>query len=249
MSPPRQHSDSIPGGGRPFATTHWSIVLAAGHASRADSRAALAKLCETYWYPLYCFIRRRGHDAHEAEDLTQGFFAALLERDSLRVADPNRGRFRSFLLASLNHFLANEWRRQAAQKRGGGQPLLSLDCASGEARYSQEPAHDLTPEKLYERRWALTLLEQALSKLRQEYAAGGKSALFERLGAFLAGDEGAPYRSVAAELNMTEGAVKVAAHRLRRRCREHLRAEVAQTVADPQDVDEELRNLMAAMGP
>lgn len=232
----------------PFATTHWSLVLAAGHASRADSKAALARLCETYWYPLYCYVRRRGHSAEEAEDLTQGFFAALLERDSLRVADPHRGRFRSFLLASLDHFLANEWRRRSARKRGGGQASLSLDCRWGEARYAQEPSGNLTPEQAYQRRWAMTLMEQALSRLRQEYVAGGKSALFDRLAALLGGDRGAAYRDIAAELGMTEGAVKVAVHRLRRRCREHLRSEVAQTVAAPQDVEEELRNLLAVVG-
>lgn len=248
MPCPGQHSDPIGERGRRFATTHWSIVLAAGHASRTDAKAALASLCETYWYPLYCYVRRRGHGADEAEDLTQGFFAALLERGSLRAADPHRGRFRSFLLASLDHFLANEWRRRSARKRGGGQVPLSLDCRSGEARYAREPGGDLTPQQAYERRWALTLMERALSRLRQGYVAGGKAALFDRLAAFLGGDRGPAYRDIAAELGMTEGAVKTAVHRLRRRCREHLRAEVAQTVADPQDVEEELRSLLAVVG-
>jgi len=248
MSSPDHQSEAFRRGDGPFATTHWSIVLAAGHVSQADSKAALARLCQTYWYPLYCYIRRRGHDAHEAEDLTQGYFAALLERDSLRVADPNRGRFRSFLLGSLNHFLANDRRRRIARKRGGGQAPLSLDCRAGEARYGQEPADNLTPEQAYQRRWAMTLLEQALANLRREYLAGGKSALFDHLSGLLGGDKGAAYREIADDVGMTEGAVKVAVHRLRKRCREHLRSEVAQTIADPQDIEEELRALLAVVG-
>ena len=241
-------SDSRRAGRRSFATTHWSLVLAAGHGSRPDAGAALATLCEAYWYPLYYYVRRCGYRAEEAQDLTQEFFAKLLEKGSLKVADPDRGRFRSFLLASLTHFLANEWRRASARKRGGGKPAISLDAESAETRYRREPAHDLTPEKAYERRWALLLLEKALSKLRDEYAASGKSKVFARLSGFLAGREHVLYEKAARELDMTEGAVKVAVHRLRRRCRAILRAEVAQTVADPADVDEELRHLMAAVG-
>jgi RNA polymerase sigma-70 factor (ECF subfamily) len=237
-----------PGGARSFATTHWSLVVAAAHDSRPAAKAALATLCETYWYPLYCYVRRRGHLAEEAQDLTQEFFATLLEKHTLRVADRERGRFRSFLLASLNHFLANEWRRQSAKKRGGGRLPLSLDLPAGESRYAQEPSHDLTPEKIYERRWAMVLLEKALSALREEYAAAGKGKLFERLAVFLGGATSVPYEEVAHELGTTDGAVKVAVHRLRRRCRDLLRAEVAQTVVEPADVDEELRHLMAAAG-
>ena len=247
MPDPERHAESHPSGGL-FATTSWSVVLAAGHASRSDAQAALARLCETYWYPLYTYVRRRGHPPEEAQDLTQEFFARLLEKHYLLAADRERGRFRSFLLASLNHFLANEWRRQTAQKRGGGRVAISLDLPSGERRYSQEPSHDLTPEQAYERRWALTLLERALSRLREEYAAGGKASLCERLTAFLAGDKGAPYQQIANDLGMTEGAVKTAAHRLRQRCRELLRAEVAQTVAAAEDVDEELRHLLSVIG-
>ena len=247
MPDPESHPESQPSVGL-FATTSWSVVLAAGHASRSDAQAALARLCETYWYPLYTYVRRRGYPPEEAQDLTQEFFAVLLEKDYLRVAEPQRGRFRSFLLGSLNHFLANEWRRQAAQKRGGGRPLLSLDFQGGERRFSQEPSHDLTPEKAYERRWALILLEQALSKLREEYTRSGKAEFYERLAAFLGGEKHAPYQQVAAELGMTEGAVKVAVHRLRQRCRELLRAEVAQTVAAPEDLDEELRHLLSVIG-
>jgi RNA polymerase sigma-70 factor (ECF subfamily) len=249
MPPADRSSKPGPGGRRSFATTHWSIVLAAAHDSRPDARAALATLCETYWYPLYYYTRRRGYRADEAQDLTQEFFAVLLEKESLRVADPERGRFRSFLLASLNHFLTAEWRRRSARKRGGGRPPLSLNVRAGESRYSQEPSHDLTPEKAFERRWALLLLEQAVSKLREEYAASGKAALFERLAGFISGEKGALYQQVAGDLNMSEGAVRVAVHRLRQRYRQVLRAEVAHTVAGPQHIDEELRHLMAAVGP
>ena len=248
MSPPGQNPDPAHDLGRPFATTQWSIVLAAGHDSQPDSEAALAKLCGTYWFPLYCHVRRRGHDADDAQDLTQDFFATLLEKESLRAADPHRGRFRSFLLASMNHFLANQRRRQLAQKRGGGRAPLPLDFPSAESRLSREPSHDLTPEKAYERRWAMTLLERGLSNLRQEYVDGGKAALFDRLSVFLAGDRGPAHREIAVELDMTEGAVRVAVHRLRGRCREHLRCEVAQTVAADQDVEDELRDLLAAVG-
>ena len=247
MSSPGQNPDPIRDIGRPFATTHWSIVLAAGDDNQPDSKAALATLCEAYWYPLYCYVRRRGHGADESQDLAQEFFAVLLAKESLRAADPERGRFRSFLLASMNNFLANQRRRQHAQKRGGGQAPLSLDFESAESRFTHEPSHDLTPEKVYERRWAMTLLDRALSTLRQEYVAGGKGALFDRLSVFLAGDRGPACRDLAAELDMTEGAVKVAVHRLRKRCREQLRCEVADTVADPGDVEDELRDLLAVV--
>jgi RNA polymerase sigma-70 factor (ECF subfamily) len=248
MPPPDRSKDSRHAGGRSFATTHWSLVLAAGRGSHPGAATALATLCETYWYPLYYYVRRRGYRADEAQDLTQAFFAAILEKGYLKVADPDRGRFRSFLLASLNHFLANEWRRRSARKRGGGKPAISLNAESAETRYSQEPSHDLSPEKAYERRWALLLLEKSLSKLRDEYAASGKAGVFARLSAFLGGAERGPYEKAARDLDMTEGAVKVAVHRLRKRCRAILRAEVAQTVADPAYRDEELRHLMAAVG-
>jgi RNA polymerase sigma-70 factor (ECF subfamily) len=248
MPPSDRSSKSDAAGRRSFATTHWSLVVAAAHDSQPDAEAALATLCETYWYPLYYYVRRRGHRAEEAMDLTQEFFATLLEKEYLRAADRERGRFRSFLLASLTHFLAKEWRRASAQKRGGGRTPLPLDLQTGESRYSQEPSHDATPEKAFERRWALLVLERALSKLRDEYAAGGKADLFRRLAGFLGGEKSVPYKQVAADVGMTEAAVKVAVHRLRRRCRQVLRAEVAQTVADPADVDAELRDLMAAVG-
>ena len=248
MAPPGRSSDSTPRGTRSFATTRWSLVLSAGRDGRPESRKALAALCEAYWYPLYYYVRRRGHRAEEARDLTQEFFATLLEKESLRVADPARGRFRSFLVGSLSHFLANEWRRRTARKRGGGHGPLPFDLGSAEDRYSREPAHDLTPEKAFERRWAILLLDGALARLRDEYAAAGKAALFERLAPYLASRRAAAYGEVALALGLSEGAVKVAVHRLRRRCRDLLRAEVAQTVDDPAEVDEELRHLMSAVG-
>lgn len=231
-----------------FASTRWSLVAAAGKSSSAESAKALAALCETYWYPLYAYVRRRGHDAHEAQDLTQEFFATLLDKKSLKAADRERGKFRTFLLASLKNFLANAWRKEQAQKRGGGKLPVSLDFSAGENRYSLEPSHELTPERIYERRWALTLLEAALSKLREEFVSGGKEDLFEALKGCLGGEASTePYADIAARLGTTEGALKTAAHRLRRRCRELLRAEIAQTVASEEDVDEELRQLFAAV--
>lgn len=222
--------------------------MAAARHESPGSKEALATLCETYWYPLYAYLRRRGYGADDAQDSIQEFFAQLLEKDSLRVADRYRGKFRSFLLASLNHFLAKQRRRARAQKRGGGQVPISLDFQSGERRFTFEPADEMTPEKTYERRWALALLEQALSKLRQEFARRGKLRLFDQLKVFLGGEESTvPYQQIAATLGMTEGAVKVSVHRLRRRYGGLLREEIAQTVADPKDIDEELRDLFAAI--
>jgi RNA polymerase sigma-70 factor (ECF subfamily) len=230
-------------------TTQWSIVLAAAHDSRPDARAALATLCQTYWRPLYCYVRRRGHSPDDAQDLTQQFFATLLEKEHLRVADPDRGRFRSFLLAVLNHFLANEWDRTRAKKRGGGRKMIPMDSADAEGRYSLEPADRLTPEKLYERQWALTLLDEVLGELRRQCEREGKERIFNRLKEFLGGAEPeAPYGQVAEELDMTEGAVKMAVHRLRRQYRRLLRAHIARTVACPEDIDDEIRHLFAALG-
>jgi RNA polymerase sigma-70 factor (ECF subfamily) len=181
--------------------------------------------------------------------LTQEFFARLLEKNYVAAADRTRGKFRSFLLASLKHFLANEWRRGAAQKRGGKTVALPLDLEAGENRYSLEPSHDLTAERIYERRWAMALLETTLAKLREEYSDGDKLKLFDRLKAYLGGDRrNVPYRQLADELSLSEGAVKVTVHRMRRRCRELLRAEIAQTVTAPEEVDEELRDLFKAVG-
>jgi RNA polymerase sigma factor (sigma-70 family) len=231
-----------------FRTTHWSIVLAAGRRSSPDARDALAALCRNYWYPLYAYVRRQGLSADDAQDITQAFFARLLEKNIAARADRERGKFRSFLLASLNHFLANEWRSGGARKRGGGQVALSLDLAAAEGLYTREPSHELTAEKLYQRRWALTLLEQTLAKLRDEFVERGKLELFDRLKPYLGGGDGsAPYQQIAAELGKTEGAVKVAVHRMRRRCRELLRTEIAQTVSGPQEIEDELRDLFNAV--
>lgn len=230
-----------------FATTHWSLVVAAGADTSPDSRAALATLCEAYWYPLYAFVRRRGSDAHEAQDLTQAFFAKLLEKDYLRDVDRDRGRFRSFLITAFRHFVSKERAAARALKRGGGRKALSLDFEDGERRYRLEPATHVTPDKVYERRWALTLLDRVLDGLRQALAARGKEPVFDALKGFLTGGESRSYREIGVELGMTEGAVKVAVHRLRSRYRDALRAEITRTVAGPDEVDEEIRHLLEAL--
>jgi RNA polymerase sigma-70 factor (ECF subfamily) len=224
------------------------MVAAAGEGSSPEGRRALAELCGAYWYPLYAFVRRKGLQPAEAQDLTQAFFAELLERDRLRLADQQRGRFRSFLLASLNHFIANQWRQAQTLKRGGGARPLSLDFIVGEERYGLEPTHEWTPERVFERRWAMTLLDSALARLRDEYASAGKVDLFDALKAHLGGDdERTPFAELAARLDSTENAVKVAAHRLRKRCREILREEIAETVASPDEIDDELQSLFRAV--
>ncbi len=231
-----------------FQTTHWSVVLAATQSETSHAEEALAKLCGAYWRPLYAYIRRRGYNTEDAQDLTQEFFARLLGRGFLRLADRSRGRFRSFLLKSLQHFLVNDWVRRQAQKRGGGTRVLSLDEQEAERCYLNHPADQLTPDSLYDRSWAMTLLERAMAQLGENYAAAGKRDLFEHLKSLLLveGTE-ASYRCLAGRLGLSEGAAKVAVHRLRRRFRDTLRAEIAQTVDSPEAVDEELRCLMAAM--
>ena len=224
-------------------------MRAAGLRSSPEAHDALATLCQTYWYPLYAYIRRKGLGCDDAQDLTQGFFAWLLEKNITGKADRERGKFRSFLLASFNHFSAKEWRRAGAQKRGGGQAVFSLDLAAGESRFNREPSDELTAERMFERRWALTLLEHTLARLRDEFARRQKLEVFEHLKPYLSSDPSTvPYRQIADELGKTEGAVKVAVHRLRQRCRELLRAEIAQTVSGPEEVDEELRDLFSAVG-
>ncbi len=214
-----------------------------------QSKAALAALCEIYWFPLYAYVRRSGYTSHDAQDLTQEFFAQLLEKDFLQSVDHRRGKFRSFLLAALKHFLSHQRERARAKKRGGGRVTLSLDFAVAENRYKLEPEDPSTPERLYHRRWALTLLDRVVRRLGEEHAGCGKAETFASLKEFLtAGKESRPYRRVAEELGMTEGAIKVAVHRLRRRYRELLTEEIAQTVADPAEIDEELRELFAAVG-
>lgn len=231
-----------------FHTTRWSMVVAAGNRKAPDAQAALAALCETYWPAVYAFIRRRGHDADTAQDLTQAFFCRVLEKNTIGEADRGRGKFRSFLLSAVKFFLANEHDRAAAQKRGGDRRKLSLDFGSAESRLSLEPTHDDTPERLFDRQWALTVLERAMARLRAEHSAGDKLALFERLkGSITGGDDAASHAETAAALEMSEGAVKVAAHRLRKRYRDLLRAEIAETVADSTEIDDEIRDLFAAL--
>jgi RNA polymerase sigma-70 factor (ECF subfamily) len=223
-------------------------VLQAGATQIPQADAALDKLCRIYWYPLYAYVRRAGHNPEDAQDLTQEFFARLLEKKYLQLADRERGRFRSFLLKSLQHFLVNEWVRGQAQKRGGGQKVFSLDEEAAERSYLQLPADQLAPESLYDRRWAMTLLERAMERLGGDYAAGGKQELFEQLkGLLLTEGSGESYRQLADSLDLSDGAVKVAVHRLRQRFRDAVRTEIAQTVATSAEVDEELRFLMSVM--
>jgi RNA polymerase sigma factor (sigma-70 family) len=245
-----EHDRAAPArpGARQFATTRWSQVIAAGQAPTPDSREALSRLCELYWYPLYVYVRRWGYDADQAQDLTQEFFARLLEKHYLRAADPARGRFRSFLLAALKHFLSNERDRAGAVKRGGRSTVISLEFENAEGRYSLEPPDGETPETVYERRWALTLLERTLGRLRQEFDSAGKHVLFARLEGFLTGEQDTlPYAELGPELGMTEGAVKVAVHRLRRRFGALLREEIGETVSEPSQVDDEIRDLFRAL--
>ena len=235
-------------GPRKFSTTRWSLILTASRGSTTEAREALSSLCRLYWYPLYAFTRRQGYSPEDAQDSVQGFFTRLLEKNHLIAVDRERGRFRCWLLVSLKHFLANEWDRARAEKRGGGQKLISLEGERAEGRYGLEPMHDLTPEKLYERHWTLALLEHVLATLADEYARLGKQALFENLRGILASDvEQASYARVAEVLGMSPKAVKGAAYRLRSRYQELLRAEIAQTVERPQDIDDESRLLLASL--
>ncbi|MGC1275123.1 MAG: sigma factor [Planctomycetaceae bacterium] len=241
-----QTADLAPSGR--FATTRWSVVCAAGREDSA-ARLALASLCETYWYPLYAFLRRRGCSREEAEDVTQAFFARLLERGWVRSADRDRGRFRTFLLTALSRFLGKERDKRRAAKRGGGRTPLSLDFEAGESRYQLEPVEEQTPDRLFERRWAMTVLDRVLVRLEEEHADDpARTAKFAALKPLMtAATEAAPYATVATTLGMTEGAVKVAVHRLRKRYKELLHDEVAQTVSDPAAIAQELADLRAAL--
>jgi len=230
-----------------FATTHWSVVLQAGRVESPQAGEALERLCRTYWYPLYAYVRRKGHDPTDAQDLTQEFFARLLRGNFLNTVEQRKGRFRSFLVASLEHFLVKEWVRSNRQKRGGGQTIFSLDEEGAENRYTLEPADKLSAQKLYERRWAMTLLDQAMKRLGDECRQTGKTELFQHVKSLLSGDtreEGC--RELATGLDMSEGAFRVAVHRLRQRYGILLREEIAQTVATQEEVDEEVRSLFAA---
>jgi RNA polymerase sigma-70 factor (ECF subfamily) len=234
--------------GRWFPTTHWSVVLAAGKNVSPQSRTALEKLCTAYWYPIYAYLRRCGHAPHDAQDLTQEFFAGLLERNSLENVSPDKGKFRSFLLAAVNHARAHAHERANALKRGGGKIILSLDDETAEEQFQREPASALSPEHYFEKQWATALLERGLSRLREEYAAAGKNALFKKLQHFLSSSTASgQYLAAAAELEMNANAVAVAVHRLRHRYRELIRLEIADTVATPEDIEDEMRFLRAAL--
>jgi RNA polymerase sigma-70 factor (ECF subfamily) len=231
-----------------FATTHWSVVVDAGHPDSPQASEALAQLCDTYWYPLYAYVRRKGYPSPDAQDLTQEFFARLLAGNYVGSADQRKGKFRSFLLGALEHFLAKEWRRAQAQKRGGGRTLASLDAMDAEKRYLLEPVDELTAERIFDCRWADTVLGQAMTRLREECQAEGKALLFEKAEPLLSVDgAGEAYMVIATSLSMNEGAFKMAVHRLRRRYGELVRAEIAQTVSTAEAVEEELRYLQAVL--
>jgi RNA polymerase sigma-70 factor (ECF subfamily) len=229
-----------------FVTTHWSVVLKAGEADTTRARAALEELCQTYWFPLYAHVRRRGHSAEDAKDLTQAFFLRLLEQQSFANADPKLGRFRSFMLGALDHFLISEWKRAMAEKRGGGREILSLDWAMGEKRFDLEPADATAPDKAFDKQWATALLDKVLKELEGEYA--GEKEMFQALKQTLAGRrEAQPYEDVAKRLGMSEGAVRVAVHRLRKRYRALLQSEIARTVSSPEEAKEELAYLFRTL--
>jgi RNA polymerase sigma factor (sigma-70 family) len=239
--------DSLMTGGGNFETTHWSLVILAGRGDSAEARDALDALCRTYWRPIHAYVRRQGYPPDVAQDLTQEFFTRLLASRDLAEVDRAKGRFRSFLLASLRHFLANDWDRTQALKRGGGVEHVPWDPEATVARGTPEPADTLTPERVFERQWALTVLDGALGRLQREYAADGKAALFDALKGTLVGERPAThYRQIGADLGMSEGAVKVAAHRLRARYRDDVRSSIARTVETGAQVDEEIRQLFAA---
>jgi RNA polymerase sigma-70 factor (ECF subfamily) len=231
-----------------FRTTHWSVVLAAGGLESPDAQAALARLCQTYWYPLYCCVRHRGHCPEDAQDLTQAFFAKLLEKNQIALADPARGRFRTFLLRSLENFLRTQHRDATAQKRGGGREIVSWDAQTAEERYASEPKEAASPDALFDRQWAGAVLEEVLTRLRREFSTSGRTELFEALEPHLWGDEtSTPYPQIGQALDMTVVAVRVTLHRLRQRFHELLRTEVAHTVGEATEVDDELQHLRQAL--
>lgn len=242
-------NDPSPAASWRFPTTHWSCVAEAGDPDAERAREALARLCAGYWYPLYAFVRRRGHDAEEAMDLVQGYFARVLEKGVLAAADPARGRFRSFLMADCAHYLSHQRAHASARKRGGDRRLVSIDARDAEGRFLREPADGLTPEHLFERAWAMTLLDRVLGLLREEYEAGGRAAAFDRLKPVLVGGAAEmPYAEIAAELGTTEAAIQAAVYRLRKRYAALLRAQIGATVADPESVEDEIRDLFTALG-
>jgi DNA-directed RNA polymerase specialized sigma24 family protein len=230
-----------------FPTTQWTLVLSAGSDRDPQSHGALASLCSAYWYPVYAYVRRRGFSVEDSQDLAQEFFARVLEKHYIERADRAKGRFRSFLLSCLTYFLCDEADRRHSLKRGGGQPLLPFEIPDAEELYQREPSHNETPERVYERRWALALLDRVLSRLRDDFAQNARLGHFDRLKEFLLDGE-VPYSALTAELHMTEGSLRVALHRLRRRYRELFRAEIADTVASTDEIDSEIRHLLDALG-
>ena len=248
MPPADENEQPAPDKGHWFATTHWSVILTAGQKASPQAAEALERLCRTYWYPLYAYVRRQGYNAPDAQDLIQAFFERFLEANLLESVDRQKGKFRSFLLATLKNFLANESDRTRAEKRGGGQIVLSLDDETAEQRYLLEPISNRSPERIFEQRWAVTLLEQALARLREEFAAGHNARQFDLLKTFLSAESGeGEYAAVAAQLGMTVGNVAVTVHRLRQRYREMVRSEIAQTVLSPADLDEEMHYLFTLL--
>ena len=247
MSATPQHSNGGTGAGD-FRTTHWSVVLKAGQRELPEAEAALEKLCRAYWLPLYFFVRRRGYDEHEAKDLTQEFFSRLIAKNYLGAVERERGRFRYFLQTALKNFLANEWNRARRQKRGGDVQTFSLNAAEAEERYQLELQTNVTPELLFERRWAQTLFDRVIDRLQEEFAAADKRQRFDHLKTFLLDDpDTGTYAEAAARLQMSEGAVKSAIHRLRQRSRELFREEIAHTVSRPEEIDDEIQHLFSAL--
>jgi len=244
-----QNVDATRGGEREFRTTHWSVVLAAGDSRSPQSTDALEKLCRAYWYPLYAFVRRQGYQPEAAQDLTQEFFSRLLASHGLETVDRSKGKFRSFLLASMKNLLANERKRAHRQKRGGGFAHFSLDATVAENRYQLDPPDELTPERIFERRWAETLIDFVTRRLQEEFAEAGMARRFEELKVFLLGDEEpASYAEIAGRLDMSEGAVRTAIYRMRQRYGELFRAEIAQTVTSLPEMEEEIRHFLAVLG-
>ena len=245
---PGSYKPAEPSSQQSFVTTHWSVVLAARAPDAPQAAAALAELCRTYWYPLYAFVRRKGHSPPDAQDLTQAFFARLLEKNYVAQADRERGRFRTYLLAALSHFLADEWDKTQRLKRGGGLEIISFDAASAEERYRLEPVEQFDAAKLYERRWVTTLFDKVLARMEEEFRDSGKGRLFEGLkSSLIAEDSGVSYAQLGAPLGLKEDAVKQAVHRMRRRYRELFREEIAQTVVGPGEVEDELKHLFAVL--
>jgi RNA polymerase sigma factor (sigma-70 family) len=248
MPVPDETNPEVPRGAAQFATTLWTVVLNAGELASPHAQAALEKLCKAYWYPLYWFVRRQGHDVDAAHDLTQAFFYYLIEKNAIQAADRNRGRFRTFLLTALKRFMANEWHRSQRQKRGGGAILFSLDGMDAEERYSREPADQQTPEAIFDRHWAQALVEQVMARLRAEFVESGQAQRFDLLNAFLLDDDAGSQAEAAEKLGMTESALKSALHRMRQRYHQMFRTEIGNTVASPADVDDEIRELFAVLG-